>query len=450
MRADPGADTATRRAIRAASRDLETDDDLDALVERLGDARCVLIGEASHGTSEFYTWRARLSRRLIREKEFSFVAVEGDWPACAELDRYVRARGERAGGVPENGEPPSARHALRAFGRWPTWMWANWEVVAFSEWLRSYNDARASAARVGFHGLDVYSLWESLGAVVDYLERHDPEALPAARRAFRCFEPYRNDAHAYARANAFVPSSCEDEVVALLGETRRRAADRTGREDDDARFGAEQNSRVLVGAERYYRAMIRGGPESWNVRDRHMTDTLERLLEHHDPGAKAIVWEHNTHVGDARATDMADAGMVNVGQLARERFGAERVALVGFGAHRGTVIAGRYWGAPRDVMTVPRAREGSWEAAFHEAVGGDCVVLDLAADDAFAARRGHRAIGVVYDPGRERYGNYVPTELASRYDAFVYLERGDALHPLGPDSGASERSRMPETYPWGV
>jgi erythromycin esterase-like protein len=230
-------------------------------------------------------------------------------------------------------------------------MWANWEVAALAAWLRRDNGGRPAEERVGFYGLDVYSLWESLQAIERYLAEADPDALPAARQAFACFEPYGAEPHAYARATAFVPDSCEDEVVALLREIRADAASGAG--DAEGRFDAEQNARVAVDAERYYRAMVRGGAASWNVRDRHMIATLDDLLEHHGPDAKAIVWEHNTHVGDARATDMAEAGMVTTGQLARERYGDDDVVLVGFAGHRGEVIAGRSWGAEMARMPVP-------------------------------------------------------------------------------------------------
>jgi erythromycin esterase-like protein len=413
--------------------------DLDPLLEQIGDAHYVLLGEASHGTSEYYRWRARISQRLIREKGFSFIAVEGDWPDCYRVNRYIK-------GLPDSGA--GAREVLHAFDRWPTWMWANREVVELAEWLRRHNDGLAEDRKVGFFGLDVYSLWESLYAVLGYLRKAEPSALPAARDAFRCFQPFGEDVQAYARATAMVPTSCEDEVIDLLGALRGRMP----RYRDDGRedyFAAEQNALVVRGAEAYYRAMVRGGPESWNIRDRHMTETLERLMRHHGPHARAIVWEHNTHIGDARATDMADDGMVNVGQLVREQHVGEGVVLVGFGSYRGSVIAGDEWEAPMEVMRVPPAREGSWEDILHRAGASDqLLLLDGARDDEeFREERGHRAIGVVYHPERERYGNYVPTVLPRRYDAFCHIDETHALHPLHlrPDL-----SKIPETYPSGV
>lgn len=398
----------------------------------------MLLGEASHGTSEYYSWRARISERLIREKAFSFIAVEGDWPDCYEVNRYVR-------GLP--GSAQSTREALGTFRRWPTWMWANEEVAGLIEGLRRYNDGLPEGEKAGFYGLDVYSLWESLEAVMEYLQREHPDAVEAARRAYLCFEPYGENVQEYARATAFVPTSCEDEVVGMLSELVRGAAEHP-EDGSEAHFAAEQNALVARNAERYYRAMIRGGASSWNVRDRHMDETLRRLLDHHGPEAKAIVWAHNTHVGDARFTDMAEHGLVNVGQLARERWGEEEVVLVGFGSHRGRVIAARQWGAPMERMPVPPAREGSWEATLHRA-GEEDRLLVFAGSEAeeLLEERDHRAIGVVYEPALERYGNYVPSVLPRRYDAYLYLDETRTLRPLhAPWSGEPEE---PETFPFG-
>jgi erythromycin esterase-like protein len=309
---------------------LKREDDLNALLERVGDARFVLLGEASHGTSEYYTWRAAISRRLIREKGFSFIAVEGDWPDCYRVNRYVKGYA---------GAGASARDVLHAFERWPTWMWSNQEVVALAEWLRGHNRDQHADRRVGFYGLDVYSLWDSLYAVMSYLQRVDPSALPAARAAYHCFEPYGEEVQEYARATRWLPVSCEKEALALLAELRRRVPTYHDGGRDET-FQAEQNALVVKNAEEYYRAMVRGGPESWNIRDRHMVETLERLMRLHGPGTKGIVWEHNTHIGDARYTDMADDGMVNVGQLVREGHAREGVVLIGFGSNHGSVIAG--------------------------------------------------------------------------------------------------------------
>jgi erythromycin esterase len=418
--------------------------DIDPLIERIEDARYVLLGEASHGTSEYYVWRAHISRRLIEEKGFSFIAVEGDWPDCYRVNRYVK-------GYRDSGE--AAREVLRAYDRWPTWMWANWEIVALAEWMRKHNAGLPDDRRVGFYGLDVYSLWESMDAVLRYLQKVDGEALKAAQRAFECFEPYQESAEDYARATAgYIPKTCEREVVAMLGALRTELP-RVTSEDREAAFVAEQNGYVVKDAEHYYRTMIRGGSASWNVRDHHMVDTLDRLMRYHEqtwgPESKAIIWEHNTHVGDARATDMARAGMVNVGQLMREIHSPEGVYVVGFGSHHGSVIAGRSWGAPMERMRVPDARPDTWEDALHRAGAEDKLLLmEGEQRGPFTMTRGHRAIGVVYDPEYERWGNYVPTSMPLRYDAFVYVDGSRALHPL--HLLPHHTAEPPETYPWGV
>jgi erythromycin esterase-like protein len=373
---------------------------------------------------------------LITEKGFSFVAVEGDWPDCYRVNRYVK-------GYPDADK--SARDALHEFKRWPTWMWANWEIVAFTEWMHKYNKNRSNKA--GFYGLDVYSLWESMESILNYLEKKDPQAAQTARQAYQCFEPYGEDPQSYAWSTRMVPGDCEDEVIDLLLEMQRRAGRYNG--DPEAGFNAEQNALVIKNAERYYRAMVRSDSGSWNVRDQHMMETLDRLMDFHGPKAKGIVWAHNTHIGDARYTDMARAGMFNIGQLAREEHESEGVVLAGFGSHHGSVIAGKSWGAPMERMKVPVARSGSWEDVLHQASGDDELLLfdQSSISDEFRKPRGHRAIGVVYQPELESYGNYVPTVLPKRYDAFLYADETEALHPLHIEP---VEINPPDTYPWGV
>lgn len=398
--------------------------DLDVLLDRVRDARVVMLGEATHGTHEFYVWRNLITERLVAECGFSFVAVEGDWPDCERVSGSVRS------------PLLDPREALHAFERWPTWMWANEEVVDFACWLRGWN--ASTAAEVGFHGLDVYSLWESLREILVHLREHSPQHVPAALAAYRCFAPYDEDAQKYAWATHLVPTSCEDEVVALLSELR-----------GSADLGLLQNASVVAGAERYYRAMVHGGRDSWNVRDRHMDETLDRLLTHYGPDAKAVVWAHNTHVGDARATDMAGVGMVNIGQLARQRYGPDRVALVGFGTYGGTVVAAECWGAPMSLLPVPPARPGSLEEVLHETAPEQALFVFPEPDRPgfLTDELVHRAIGVVYQPGREASGNYVPTVLGGRYDAFCWFDTTRAVRPLHQDH---VDVRELETYPSGV
>lgn len=397
--------------------------DIEPLLRRVGEARIVMLGEASHGTHEYYRAREEITRRLISELGFSFVAVEGDWPDCDRVNEAVSSGGD-------------PRKALEGFQRWPTWMWANSEVEVFCGWLREQNASRPAGQRAGFHGLDVYSLWESLDAIADFVREHAPEDLDAFWAAYRCFEPYDRDPQQYASAVRFVSTDCEPEVVKLLAQASEQSA-----------LDIRQNAQVVDGAERYYRAMVRGGPDSWNIRDVHMADTLDRLLEHYGPQAKAVVWAHNTHVGDARATDMIRNGMVNLGQLARERHGDGDVVLVGFGSYQGKVIAAEQWGGARRVMTMPPARRGSLEDLLHNEIPRpELLVFPDAPAFVFGDEIDHRAIGVVYHPEVEQWGNYVPTRLGDQYDAFLWWDKTGPVNPLHTEPTHGEL----ETYPSGV
>jgi len=430
-----GGQKALLEQIRRIALPLRENADLDVLLEAIGDKRFVLLGEASHGTAEYYSWRTAISRRLIMEKGFSFIAVEGDWPDCYRINRHIKGAGD-------TGE--TARDVLHAFARWPTWMWANEEVLDLVEWLRDHNRGLDENRQVGFYGLDVYSLWDSLYQVMAYLRTRDPAAQEAARRAFQCFQPYGEDSQEYARATRWIDESCEDEVVRLLAAVRRSSSELSER-SRELGLNAEQNAVVVQNAEHYYRTMVRGGPGSWNIRDHHMVETLERLMQHHGPAAKAIVWEHNTHIGDAQFTAMADAGMVNVGQLVRRRYTNNGVMLVGFTSYQGSVIAAREWDAPMERMDVPAARAGSWESVLHEAGAEDKLLLlkNTPLTSEMFEPRGQRAIGVVYRPESER-GNYVSTVLPRRYDALLHVDTTHAVHPL------HEVQQLPETFPTGI
>jgi len=427
-------------AIRQMAYPLHKKADLQPLFDRIGDARIVMLGEASHGTHEYYTWRTYITKRLIEEKGFNFIAVEGDWPDCYRLNRFVKGY---------DTDNRTTFKVLHEFNRWPTWMWANWEIAALATWLKKHNATLPVNKKAGFYGLDVYSLWESLESIMQYLKKTDPAALPVAEDAFRCFEPYRNEeGQSYARASRFVPELCENEVMHLLKKIQQRLP--AYNTDHENVFSAEQNALIAVEAERYYRAMIKGGPHSWNLRDRHMNSTMERLLKFHGENSKVIVWAHNTHIGDARATDMVDEGMFNIGELARMQHHDKGVVLVGFGSYTGTVIAGKNWNAQMQIMELPVARRGSWEFLLHSAGKENKLLLmdDLAGNDQFMENHfGHRAVGVVYNPEYEQYGNYVPSILPLRYDAFIYLDETMALHPLHITPDGHE---IPETYPFGV
>jgi erythromycin esterase-like protein len=429
-------ESAVTAQIRALAVPLSGTRDLDPLVERLGTARFACLGEASHGTHEYYWWRAELSRRLIEEQGFTWIGVEGDWPDCWRINRWVRGQDNQA---------LDARGLLAGFERWPTWMWANHEVADFLDWLHDWNRSRPEPERVGFYGLDVYSLWDSLRATIAWLETNAPDAVPAAMQAWRCFLPYGEDPHQYAWSTRLVPTSCEADVVALLAETRVRARDRA---QDEGAFDAAQNAEVVADAEHYYRIMVRGDRQSWNIRDRHMTDTIDRLAQHLGPRSKGLVWEHNTHVGDARATDMVSAGLVTVGQLVRERHAGEGVALVGFASHRGSVVAAAGWGEPERTFPLPAARVGSHEGLLHRALGHDAVLVfgEDRSGPWLSTRLGHRAVGVVYQP-RAEAGNYVPTVMGGRYDALVWLEETAGLRPLHHEARPGEPEL--ETEPSG-
>jgi len=442
---------------------LENSVDLNPLLEQIGkdNVQYVLLGEASHGTSEFYSWRSEITKRLIKERGFSFIAVEGDWPDCYGANRYIK-------GI--SGSSQSAYDVLYSFNRWPTWMWANREMVDLVEWLREYNKNLSEEQQVGFYGLDVYSLWESMEAVIRYLRKIDPEAVKTAIEAYRCFEPYGKSVEDYARATAFVPESCEDEIIDMLvhlhGKANQYKSD--GLASREGYFNAEQNAIVAKNAELYYRKMMQGGTATWNIRDTHMMDTLKRLMEFHGKQSKSIVWAHNTHVGDARYTDMAEAKMVNIGQLVREHAGDEKAALVGFGTYQGTVIAAKEWGEKMEKMRVPPAVDGSWDRLIHELSQGrnrllifrdyslkehngkrQLITEEEKEDLITKTKRGQRAIGVVYNPEYEKYGNYVPTDLTRRYDAFLHIDKTHALHPLHMPE-VKEDEDLPETFPTGL
>ena len=426
--------------LKKTSSPLDNPSDLDPLMDYIGDAKYVLLGEASHGTHEYYTWRAKITQRLIQEKGFSFVGVEGDWPDCYRLNRFTK--GYLNAGT-------DVYSVLNEFKRWPTWMWANWDVAAFIDWLKNYNEGLPADKRIGFYGLDVYSFRESMNSIIQYLEKNDPKALAIAKIAMKCFEPYgKDEGQSYARASSYVPELCEKEILHMLTEIVKNVPNYN--HDPENVLSTKQNAFIARNAEKYYRAMIKRGSASWNIRDEHMVSTIERLMKFHGKESKIIVWEHNTHIGDARATDMASEGMVNVGQLLREQYSTEGVVAIGFGSYKGSVIAGREWGDSMRKINVPEAVEGSWEHAFHVASNGKTRLLlmnKIREEKCLSFYIGHRAIGVVYNPEHERFGNYVPTILPKRYDAFIFIDETSALHPIHIQP---EGNQIPETYPFGM
>ncbi|MCM3587387.1 erythromycin esterase family protein [Mesobacillus maritimus] len=392
-----------------------------ALLDASKKAKYILLGESSHGTSEFYTTRAELSKTLIKDKGFSFIVVEGDWPACQQVNRYIKGYEH---------DYKNAREALTAFGRWPTWMWANKELIDFVEWLKVHNQGLPPEKRVGFYGMDVYSLWESMDEIIKYLEKTDAPELETAKKAFACFEPFNRDPQLYGVSGSFYREDCKEEVIQLLTELTLKKKAHTSYYEE-GKLNLEVNALVTANSENYYRTMVTHDNESWNIRDRHMVEVINSIATYYGEAAKGIVWAHNTHVGDARATDMADEELVNVGQLLREQEGNENVFIVGFGTHRGTVIAADEWGVDFERMLIPPAQSGSWEDFMHQANPHDKVLLFHKTNRAvFNKKIGHRAIGVVYHPQYEHYGNYVPSVLPERYDAFIYINSTTALEPL--------------------
>jgi erythromycin esterase-like protein len=422
-------------------------DDYDGLLDLVGDRRFVLIGEASHGTHEFYRERARLTRRLIDERGFTAVAVEADWPDAYRVNRYVMGLSRDADGGT----------ALSDFRRFPAWMWRNRDVLHFVEWMRARNDVHRPDTKARFYGLDLYSLQASIEAVIAYLDRVDPAEARRARERYSCFDHVGAEGQAYGYALAYrnaIP--CENEVVAQLVALRSRAdayLRRDGWIAEDELFFAEQNARVVRDAEEYYQQMYRAEVSSWNLRDRHMAGTLDALTEHLDRRtgrAKVVVWEHNSHVGDARATAMGAHGELNVGQLARQRYGTDCM-LIGFSTYHGRVTAASDWGAVAERKHVRPALPGSHEAVLHDVPTHD-FWLDTSepvVQDELGAPRLERAIGVIYRPETERQSHYFEARLAAQFDAVIHLDRTHALEPL-ERSGIWERGEPPETYPTGV
>jgi erythromycin esterase-like protein len=419
--------------------------DFDPLLALVGDSRFVLIGEASHGTHEFYRIRAEITKRLIREKGFSAIAVEADWPDAYRVNRYVQGRGGDA----------DATQALGGFKRFPQWMWRNADVLEFTGWLRDYNDAMRTPRRVGFYGLDLYSMHASMEAVLSYLRVVDPEAALRAQRRYACFEHFGESPQAYGYATrAGLAPSCENEVVAQLIELQKSSAEygtRDGRLAADDLFFAEQNARVVLNAERYYRAMFGNRATSWNLRDRHMAATLDALiafLEFDRRSPKIVVWAHNSHLGDARATEMGDRGELNVGQLLRERWG-HAALLVGFSTYAGTVTAASDWDEPAERKIVRPALEGSYEALFHESGLGNFFLGLRGNNEAVLGLRQprlERAIGVIYRPETERLSHYFRARLPHQFDAVFHYDVTRAVEPL-ERTGLWEQGELPETYP---
>ena len=407
---------------------------VDAFLQRIGDARVVLLGEASHGTSEFYRMRDRITRELITKKGFNIVAVEADWPDAARIDHYVR-------------HAEYAPSDWTAFARFPTWMWRNTDVRAFIDWLAAHNANIEPEHRVGFHGLDLYSMYNSIRAVLDYLEDVDPESARVARERYGCLTPWQADPATYGHAaltGAY--RTCEKEVVRMLGDLLRRQSE-YALHDGERFLDAVQNARLVANAERYYRIMYYGSRASWNLRDDHMFETLEDLMAFRGTTSKAIVWAHNSHIGDAAATEMHSRGEHNIGHLCRKRFGAE-MASIGFGTDHGTVAAASEWDGPMEIKSVRPSLPESYERLCHD-TDKSGFLLNLRQNDirlSLSKPRLERAIGVIYRPESELASHYFQAELPRQFDEYIWFDETTAVTPLRTE----EIAGMPETYPFGV
>jgi erythromycin esterase-like protein len=430
-------ETAPARTVAGAAEPFDSIEtaDLDPLLERIGEARLVLIGEASHGTSEFYRMRARITQELIARRGFRIVAIEADWPDAAQLDRWVH------GSIPDRQDRP--------FTRFPAWMWRNREVLAFTRWLREWNRSEEGPP-AGIYGLDLYSLQASIAEVVSFLDRVDPALAATAREHYSCLSPYVQEPQAYgyaALSDRYL--ACEDDVLEVLTKLRERSETLVAA-DGRSYLDAEQNARVAAGAERYYRAMFHGGPESWNLRDTHMYETLESLLAFHGRTSRAVVWAHNSHLGDARATEMGDRGELDVGQLVREQFG-DAAYLIGQGTDHGTVAAAAAWDEPVRIQDVRPSRPDSHERVCH-ATGVASFLLPVGRRVASAEvvelmrpRRLERAIGVVYRPATERWSHYFEASVSNQFDEWIWFDESHALEPL-PDAWQGEPDSEPHPY----
>ena len=422
-------------------------DVMDEIMALVGEARFVLIGEASHGTHEFYKYRAEITKRLIAEKNFAAVAVEADFPDAYRVNRFVRGEGSDR----------TAEESLGDFQRFPLWMWRNAEVLEFVQWLKDHNDPLGIDEKIGFYGIDLYSLHSSMEAVLKYLETVDQEAARRARYRYSCFEGYGEDAQHYGYAASFdLSKSCEDQAVGQLVDLQRRAFSYMNRDGFVARdeyFFAEQNARLVINAEEYYREMFRGRVSSWNLRDRHMTETLTALAAHLEMQklpAKIVVWAHNSHLGDARATDMSFRGEWNVGQLVREQFAGETINL-GFTTFTGTVTAVSNWDEPAKLKRVREGLNNSFERLFHQ-IGIPNFFLNLRDAETrkiFGEKLLERAIGVIYRPETERVSHYFYTDLPRQFDGVIHFDTTRAVEPLDKVASWSHED-VPETFPEGI
>lgn len=418
---------------------LKTHFDFAKMIEKIKNSKIVMLGESSHGNQEFYEWRRLISQELIENHGFQFIAVEGDWPACTSVHQYIQSK-EKYDQVYE---------AFQGFHRWPTWMWGNTETVKLAQNLKKFNELKSPRNQVGFYGLDVYSFFDSVDEVLRSLHEIDPALEKQARQHYACLEPFKRNEKTYAQSLHHIPEGCSKQIADVLQSVLQLKLQKGYAQQ---LFDIQQNARIVKNAEYYYSSLIHGTEESWNIRDRHMMETLDLLLKKHGPASKAIVWAHNTHIGDDRATLMRRSGFVNLGGLARAEWGENRVCLLGFGTYRGDVTAARAWDGPAEALVVPPAGTDSIEYLFHRVAGAletnsfFLWVKDELKKSELKKARPHRALGVVYNPQSSRHENNVMTSLTDRYDGFVFVDQTHALVPL---KQKFQRKDIPETWPGG-
>ena len=420
---------------------LKTRSGLTSLINKIAHSKIVMLGEATHGTQEFYEWRRLISQELIEHHGYNFIAVEGDWPPCSALNKFIHSEAESS--------EVREREMLKHFKRWPTWMWANTEIHKLTEWMHEHNLDNLKPYQVGFYGLDIYSLFESIDEVHNQLHKMQPDVAREIKIRYGCFKRFLSET-SYAKSLIKFPEGCEAQVIKSLQKLLLTRLE--GMQAQEI-LDAQQNAHVVRNAEKYYRSMIYNGDESWNIRDQHMVETLERLFKYHGPNSKAIIWAHNTHIGDYRATDMEKAGQINIGGLARKKWGEKNVSLIGFGTYDGEVLASHAWDGPMQKIDVPPGKPGSYEAHFHavaKKLDTNAFYIwlkDELRHSELKERHGHRAIGVVYDPVYEHRENYVSTSLSQRYDGFIFIDKTTALKPLIQKFTHRE---IPDMWPAGV
>lgn len=420
--------------IKIPAHPLQNESDLDVLIDQIGDRQIVLLGEASHGTAEYYSWRAAISKRLIQEKGFRMIAIEGEWADSYRVNQFIQ------GDLKDSLQVVSL---LKQYDRWPTWMWNNYEIAGLVGWLNRYNQKKLANQKVGFYGMDVYCLWESMEELMPYIQGND-SLTRMAEAVRKCFKPYSADAIQYSIAVRDASEDCRAQTLQLYRSVLAYTASQPL--DEETKLIMQQHTLVALNGEKYYSAAAKSNAASWNIRDRHMGATVKRLMDHHGSDAKMIIWAHNTHVGDARYTDMAAAGMTNLGQMIRSFYGPEQVYIVGFGSYSGKVTAAETWGGSIRTMRVPKARRGSWEDLLHSNGPFNKLVFSnsLRSNVKLMDAIGHRAIGVQYNPATESR-NYVPSIMPNRYDAFLFFDETTALRPLP----VVRKNEPPDTYPSG-